>query len=571
MKHRRAYFSKIIISVVFILFTFLFLDQTQAGTVRKALDRDTEIILEDCKDIFFSVQPRDGEGYVDLATAFTDSGDNWTQIREINKDVTLLKGKRYLIPFGILSDKYQLLAVKTLFLRDGFAQDHWKHYVSGYSSEEAETLWRISEWFTGKGSNYKEIAAHNNMKDYSIRRGEEIRIPQNLLLSAFMVDPEKEQLAGCEELLFASDDVGEYAEYRLKKGEALYSAVVVRFTGLLGAEDVILTANSIAERSGIKDVTDISVGYPVKIPKELLLPEYLPLSDPRRQEFENIRERAEGYKLKDGTENLKGVYVILDPGHGGSDPGAIKNEVWEDDYVYDISCRIKQILERETSAIVLMTLKDKSSGYTVFDKESLEMDKDELIQVTPPFFVMKGQTGIGVNLRWYFANFHYNILLNKGIEKDRIVFTSIHADSLHPSVKGVMIYVPGAHYAHSKFGKSGDAYLKYKEVKTKQYFSISKKELLESEGLSYNLANFMMREVKKSGISIHPYQPVRNHVVRRKSAWLPAVLSYNIVPTKLLIEVCNLNNNHDAGMMKTPGFREKFARAYVNALLNYYK
>ncbi len=66
--------------------------------------------------------------------------------------------------------------------------------------------------------------------------------------------------------------IGEYAVYRLQRGEALYSAVVVRFTGQLLAVQVNETAMEIAARSGIDDVTDISVGYPVKIPLDLLLP-----------------------------------------------------------------------------------------------------------------------------------------------------------------------------------------------------------------------------------------------------------------------------------------------------------
>ena len=71
-----------------------------------------------------------------------------------------------------------------------------------------------------------------------------------------------------------------YAMYRLRKGEALYSAVVVRFTGRLDAADVNDLALKIAQRSGIADVHAIPVGFPVKIPVEFLSEEFLPKDDP---------------------------------------------------------------------------------------------------------------------------------------------------------------------------------------------------------------------------------------------------------------------------------------------------
>jgi len=51
---------------------------------------------------------------------------------------------------------------------------------------------------------------------------------------------------------------------------------------------------------------------------------------------------------------LSGRTVIIDPGHGGSDPGAVRNGVMEKTYVLDISLRLRRMLE-EAGAIVLMT------------------------------------------------------------------------------------------------------------------------------------------------------------------------------------------------------------------------
>ena len=64
------------------------------------------------------------------------------------------------------------------------------------------------------------------------------------------------------------DEKGRYAIYRSRKGEALYSAVVVRFTGRSTPRTSTRKRREIAERSGIADVRAIPVGYAVKIPVE---------------------------------------------------------------------------------------------------------------------------------------------------------------------------------------------------------------------------------------------------------------------------------------------------------------
>ena len=51
---------------------------------------------------------------------------------------------------------------------------------------------------------------------------------------------------------------------------------------------------------------------------------------------------------------LTGRTVIIDPGHGGRDPGAVRNGVRESELVLDISFRLKRMLE-EAGAVVLMT------------------------------------------------------------------------------------------------------------------------------------------------------------------------------------------------------------------------
>ena len=147
-------------------------------------------------------------------------------------------------------------------------------------------------------------------------------------------------------------DNGTLAIYRLKAGEAIYSSVVLRFTQSVHAEEVSRLVQRLISLNAITDPTDIAIGFPVKIPIEMLSPEYLPASNPRRELYERSRREARRYRDVAKAPDLEGVYVILDPGHGGKDLGAFTEAVWEHDYVYDVMCRIKRLLESTTGASV---------------------------------------------------------------------------------------------------------------------------------------------------------------------------------------------------------------------------
>jgi N-acetylmuramoyl-L-alanine amidase len=51
---------------------------------------------------------------------------------------------------------------------------------------------------------------------------------------------------------------------------------------------------------------------------------------------------------------------------------------------------------------------------------------------------------------------------------------------------------------------------------------------------------------------------------------VPAVIRYNIVPTKVLVEVANLKNRDDVRLVADHEFRERYAAAFVQALKQYY-
>jgi N-acetylmuramoyl-L-alanine amidase len=63
---------------------------------------------------------------------------------------------------------------------------------------------------------------------------------------------------------------------------------------------------------------------------------------------------------------------------------------------------------------------------------------------------------------------------------------------------------------------------------------------------------------------------VRDKIIRNNSEWVPAVLRYNSIPAKILLEVCNLANEQDRKLIQTRAYRQKVADAIVRGFLGYY-
>lgn len=469
------------------------------------------------------------------------------------------------ISFRDLSSAAQLAAVRALFPADLRSNEFWVHIAT--SDEPMET---IAVWFTGNAANAGEIAKLNGLAGDIAIRGTRLQIPARLLSPAFRDAPAIED-AEPVTLEFGEDAKGKYAVYKLRPREALYSSVVVRFTGRLHAEDVILLALRIAERSGIDDVHGIPVGFPVKIPVEFLTEEYLPRDDPRA--VARLKERAETSQFAPPAvaESLRGVRIILDAGHGGRDTGTIHGGVWESTYVYDVACRLRKFLLTKTRADVVMITKDPGLGFESPDRDRLRDGKSRLLLTEPPYRL--DDPVVGVNLRWYLAN---SWLRRPGRDKkpippEKTVFISIHADSLHPSVRGAMAYVPGERFLREKYGKRGTVYANYREWKEEPSVLFNRKERVAAEGVSMVLAGRILSAIRDANLPVHPFSPVRTHVIRGGREWVPAVLRYNRVPGRVLLEIANLSNEKDRALTVTRSFRQSMAEAVGRGVIDYFQ
>jgi N-acetylmuramoyl-L-alanine amidase len=133
-----------------------------------------------------------------------------------------------------------------------------------------------------------------------------------------------------------------------------------------------------------------------------------------------------------------------------------------------------------------------------------------------------------------------------------------------------MFYIPGDAYRNERWCVAGGQYAQIEESSRQPCYSLTPKEMARSEGLSLQLAKGLERSFAARRLALHPYNPTRNHVVRSRRSWVPAVLRNSLIPCSLLIEVCNLNNPLDAQLIAKPAFRQAIADAYIDALVKYY-
>ena len=76
--------------------------------------------------------------------------------------------------------------------------------------------------------------------------------------------------------------------------------------------------------------------------------------------------------------------VVLDAGHGGRDTGTLHRGVWESTYVYDVSSRLRRVLET-THAEVVMTSKEPGLEWYVPDRDRLANRKTRVLLTDPPY------------------------------------------------------------------------------------------------------------------------------------------------------------------------------------------
>ena len=319
------------------------------------IDQGEILLWERGKSPVLLVPVRAGDGWLSLAKRFSGTTATAPQIRRANPRLRHpLRDRSISIPLEMLRGDLRLKTARRLFPTDRRTPLGYRHWILDPFGDGSESWKWLGLFFCGRDCSRELKRANPEMTRHGLHRARPFHIPEPLLLPVFRrlqvkpvptpgprptsgPDPVKKPTETPQKtatpvsarptppaatppsgaLEYGIDKKGAYALYRLHRGEALYSAVVIRFTGQLHAKQVIATAREIAKRSGIPDVTDIPVGHPIKIPLDLLLPRFLPPKDPRRLAWEENRKELAAFLEVVRDEDLSGVEIILDAGHGG--------------------------------------------------------------------------------------------------------------------------------------------------------------------------------------------------------------------------------------------------------------
>ena len=616
-----------IASLVLLAFAW---ESRAANLVHAEIEPGATAAIMDGRVVSLEVRVPDGDAAQVFLEKFLNAAQNWKSYKGL---------KTVGLPYQKLNQATQRRVMEALFPDDYVDSSGWWHTVTYYGRSGVETLFGIAEWFTGKGTNFREILTlpENHAISEHLKLGDKVLIPRALLIDSMTVPtpakkrkqappaigkaaetpskrgPEKgrsrvEELKespegsneqqetpseeaesttsaatpqledisppdGAEDLRYGEDKQGKYAEYRIKQGETVYSDVVVRFTDMRDNEDVQDGCDQVLRRSGIKTASAIQPGQALRIPLEILSDAYQPAGSQQRQNYEVVHNEARKLKAgKDVAKGLKGVLVVLDPGHGGRDKGAMYEPagLYEDELTYDIVVRLKRLLETNSQAKVYTTLKDPSQGYEPTSAKKFLPDEDEQILTTPVYPNEDGH--VSAALRWYLANDIYRKAAKAGVKDSRALFLSIHCDSIfNGKMRGTMIYVPGAAYRRDTETADGDLYNKYAEARAQRTVKTTARQRERDEALSYNFAATVVSTLgatKKPVIKVHsPGEPIRN-VIRQKGgrAYVPAVLRNCMIPTKVLVETANLMNAEDRKCLADPLWRQAFAEALFKAI-----
>lgn len=542
-----------------------------SASERLVLSGEIDLAVRDGRSLELVVRPGPGASYRTVSERFANNPAAAHAIERWNATGSAEMPPEIRIPFALLSNEYRSLVLRNLFPQDRRDGEDWIHIARRAALPVyVEGLWEVADWFTGRGERFRDLMASNGLATPELEAGQEIRIPAALLHPAMRALPRSADGA----LEYGADEHGEFAGYRLRPGEALYSAVVVRFTGRTDAADVLTLSEQLALRSGIPDVRDIPIGYLVKIPFDELDPEFLPRDHPRRLEAEAARRETEAALVQSPVprvRGLEGVVVVLDAGHGGRDLGTMNHGIWEHDYVYDVAVRLQEILRSESAARVHMTLRDLETGDEPSRSDRLVANRQGTVLTDPPYLSREeGDAQVAVNLRWYLANSIFRREVRAGASPDRIVFLSLHADARHPGLRGAMAYVPGAPFCAGAYAQTGRAYSAVREVREQTVVKFTHSERVRAEAVSRRLADSILDGFRGRELPVQEIKPVRDKVVRGRQQYVPAVIRANQIPARVLVEMVNMANSEDAELLATRADRERLARALADGLLAYF-
>jgi N-acetylmuramoyl-L-alanine amidase len=246
--------------------------------------------------------------------------------------------------------------------------------------------------------------------------------------------------------------------------------------------------------------------------------------------------RQEGHAEAKGS--LYGLVVIIDPGHGGRDPGASGSfsgpkgktvTVYEDEYVYDVACRLRRIAQAN-GAVVVMTVWDTKRRCAIVSapqNEAIALNRDEEF-VWDGTQVRAGQDGL--EKRTAYAN-----KTLRTYPKHRVVFLSLHFDATgNTELQGVHFVAPSGTQP--------------------QIVDLLVDEFREAKRLRH-----------LDGEEYHPVTTSGDETSGTRSLFILSSKK-NSVRQRVLIELGNFTNASDVWRIRSYEVREEYAQITLRAL-----
>jgi len=291
-----------------------------------------------------------------------------------------------------------------------------------------------------------------------------------------------------------------------------------------------------------------------------------------------IASRHEGRHIYEIDPKARAI-LVLDIGHGGRDPGAVVSvpdhgggpplKIYEHAMVFDVGARIARELKSRNDISIIPLVLNYEDKLPLSELSYPLPPRRVHLRSTPSAYLDDLGASFAVNLRWILANEIYLQASKGSIAEIPVIFLSLHMDYVPNRGAGLTIYLPSGS-AELSIDLREELFRAYREARD---WFMAEKNLIQRSSQdresSMRLSDQIIMSFQEYDLPIRHERPVRTLVGQGNGAYVPAVIKYNEIPTRLLLEMLNLEDEEDRRFVADPLNRERLAKAIVDALLAY--